>query len=302
MGDASPLTAARRPRARLVLAACLTALALAACGHSAPAAHTASAHVAGLHSVTIGVGGMTRTYLLDAPAGGGNHPRPLVLVYHGAEDTAAHTAASTDLAAVARRRHEIIAFLQGVDDTWNEGAGNTPARQAGADDVAFTRAVVGRIESGYRVDRARVAAVGFSNGALLADLLGCRLAAQVRLIVPVEGQLPVSVSPGCRPAQPVSVFEVHGTADASIPYGGGHFAGIGGGTTVLSAPAAAARWAALDRCSATASSTTHGSSTLAVYAGCADGAGVTLDTIHGGTHAWPPDIGELVADALDRKP
>jgi polyhydroxybutyrate depolymerase len=285
-----------------MVAACLSALALAACGHSAPAASSAQAtpQAAGLQTVSIRVGGMTRTFLLSAPAS--RKPSPLVLVYHGAGNTAAQTAQGTDLEAVARKKHEIVAFLQGVDDTWNEGAGNTPARQAGADDVAFTRAVVGRIESGHRVDRRRVAAVGFSNGALLVDLLGCRLAAQVRLIVPVEGQLPASVSPGCRPARPVSVFEVHGTADASIPYGGGHFAGIGGGTTVLSAPAAGARWAALDRCSATPSSTTQGSSTLAVYAGCAGGARVTLDTIHGGTHAWPSDIGELVADALDRTP
>jgi polyhydroxybutyrate depolymerase len=279
-----------------VVAACLSALALTACGHAAPVASTPAAHAAGLQTISLRVKGMTRTLLLDAPAS--SKPLPLVLVYHGAEETAAQTAGETDFATVAHRRHEIVAFMQGVDDTWNEGAGNTPARQAGADDVAFTRAAIRRIESAHRVARRRVAAAGFSNGALLVDLLGCRLAGEIDLVVPVEGQLPVSVSPGCRPARPVSVFEVHGTADASIPYRGGQFNGVGGGTTVLSAPAAARRWAALDRCHGPASSATRGRSTTTTYAPCASKARVTLDTIHGGTHAWPAVIGEIVARAL----
>jgi polyhydroxybutyrate depolymerase len=277
-------------------AVCLSTLVLAACGHAAPAASTPTAHAAGLKTISIQVQGKTRTLLLDAPPS--SKPLPLVLVYHGAEETAAQTAGETDFSAVAHRRHEIVAFMQGVDNTWNEGAGNTPARQAGTDDVAFTRAAIRRIEATHRVDRSRVAAAGFSNGALMVDLLGCRLAGQIDLIVPVEGQLPVSVSPGCRPARPVSVYEIHGTADASIPYGGGHFDGIGGGTTVLSAPAAVRRWAALDRCRGGSATHTAGSSTTLTYARCAGGARVALDTIHGGTHAWPGGIGELVAGAL----
>jgi polyhydroxybutyrate depolymerase len=276
-----------------VVAACLSALALTGCGHAAPVASTPTAHAAGLQTISLHVGGMTRTLLLQAPAG--RKRLPLVLVYHGAEESAAQTAGET---AVGRSRHEIVAFMQGVDDTWNEGAGNTPARQAGADDVAFTRAAINKIEADHRVDRTRVAAAGFSNGALLVDLLGCRLADRIDLIVPVEGQLPVSVSPSCRPARPVSVYEIHGTADASIPYGGGHFDGVGGGTTVLSAPAAARRWAALDRCRGHASSHTAGSATTLTYARCGRGTRVTLDTIHGGTHAWPGQIGEIVAGAL----
>jgi polyhydroxybutyrate depolymerase len=93
---------------------------------------------------------------------------------------------------------------------------------------------------------------------------------------------------------------VHGTADDSIPYGGGPFNGVGGGTTVLSAPAATARWASLNGCDATPTTTTDAGVRQTSYAGCRDGATVALRAIVGGGHEWPSDIGRLVADALTK--
>jgi polyhydroxybutyrate depolymerase len=291
MGDAPPL------RGIAMLAACLTTLALVACGHSthANAQAVPAAHPAGVRTESIEVGGMRRTFLLDVPAG--RTPMPLVLVYHGDQQTAVETETG-DWNGVAGQEHEIVAFLQGVDDTWNAGLNDNAAGNAGADDLAFTRAVLRRIEARYRVDKTRVAAVGFSDGAFLTDLIGCRLAGQVRLIMPMEGELPSSVSPNCRPSRPVSVYEVHATADPFVPYSGGHIDGDPTAPTVLSAPAAVARWAALDHCTAGPSSTNRGASTLKTWARCARGARVTLDTIHGGRHDWPPTVGEIVASAL----
>ena len=260
---------------------------------------SASGAASGDHVVTVQAAGRSRTMIVHLPLGTPKEPLPLVLVFHGAGDTAEGTAASTDFERVADQRGLIVAFLQGYQNTWNEGAGHTPAEVAGVDDVAFARAAVQTIEGMRSIDHERIAAVGFSNGALLADLLGCRMADMVRLIVPVSGPLPVSVSQSCRPSRPVSVFEVHGTADDSIPYGGGPFAGIGGGTTVLSAPDAVARWAALDGCDSHASQTSaSGGIRISAYTGCPAGISVQLRTVEGGGHAWPADIGELVAGAL----
>jgi polyhydroxybutyrate depolymerase len=262
---------------------------------------TTSSGPSGTSTVTITSQGRSRTFLLDAPSGAG--PHPLVLVFHGAEDTAAHTIAETDFSTLAAEKGWIIVYPQGFDDTWNEGAGNTPAHAAGVDDVFFTQQILRYVEAHYAVDRRRIAAVGESNGALLAELLGCRIASQLTLIVPIEGQLPTSFSPGCAPTRPVSVFEVHGTADASIPYGGGHFDGVGGGTTVLSAPASARRWAALDRCrTGSPSARASGSSTFTSYSGCGSGASVVLDTIHGGVHEWTPGIAVLVSGQFSANP
>ena len=241
-----------------------------------------------------------RDYLLYVPPGNTRkHRLPLVLVYHGALDTAAHASTETDLLSVARTRHNmILAFLQGYRNTWNEGAGHTPAEQAGINDVRFTTTVLHQIETRYYVDPRRVVATGLSNGALLTELLGCRLARQLTLIVPVEGQLPVSIASGCAPAVPIAVYEVHGTADQAIPYAGGKFDGVGGGTTVLSATASVARWAALDHCPGSPSSSRSGNVVLTTYSGCGNGVSVTLASIRGGQHAWPDGFGQTLVGAM----
>jgi polyhydroxybutyrate depolymerase len=255
----------------------------------------------GDHVVDVAVGGRSRSFILHVPPQPAAASRPLILVFHGAEDSDASTAQGTDFEQVADANGEVVAFLQGFEDTWNEGAGHTPAEQAHVNDVAFTAAAIAKIESLVPFDHQRIVAAGFSNGALMVEDLGCRLAQEVSLIVPVEGELPASVSATCDPARPVSVYEIHATADGVIPYGGGPFHGVGGGTTVLSAPASAARWAALDGCAQTptTSSPTSGIR-LTDYGGCRGRVTVRLRTIEGGAHQWTSDIGQLVTQALGR--
>ena len=288
----------RGARCFAVLGAAAAAVGLGACGAAAtvPGSALVPGHVApGDHTVYVTVGAMRRSLVLFVPPLPAAPGRPLILVYHGANDTASGTESSTDLRGVADRTGELVAFLQGYGNAWNEGAGHTPAERANVDDVAFTTAAIRRIESLVAFDHARIAAVGFSNGALMAEYLGCRLAGTLAAIIPVEGQLPVAVARTCLPSMPVGVYEVHGTADASIPYGGGHFNGIGGGTTVLSAPRSAAVWAHLDGCAAPRRTRAPSRGVrLTVYAGCRGSRTVVLRTVLGGAHQWPPDILSLI--------
>ncbi len=252
----------------------------------------------GVYDVTIQFPHRDRTLILDVPSGSDPRTRALVLVYHGALETAAGTIVATDFEQAAARAGYVVAFLQGYADTWNEGAGHTPAEQAGIDDVAFTRAAIAQLSRVVAFDHSRVVASGFSNGALMVQDLGCRLSAMIVAIVPVEGEIPTSVASTCHPSRPVTLYEVHATGDPAIPYGGGPFAGVGGGTTVDSATATAALWASLDGCAATPSQTTTPSRALTAYAGCRAGRRVTLESVAGATHEWAPDIGEIVARVI----
>ncbi len=321
-------------RGPLTLLAVLGGLLLTACGaradtgsvahrlttvaarHVAVPAARVSAGPAGTRRVTIRSGGHTRTFLVDAPAGGtGRHP--LVLVFHGTPDTARHTIAETDFEDVASQHHWIVVFPQGYGQSWDDGVGGTPAEHAAINDVRFTQQILRFMEARYRVDRRHVVAAGFSNGALLTQLLGCRLAGELSLAVPIEGQMWRALSPACRPSRPISVFEIHGTADTVLPYRGGTFQDI---PDLLPAPASAARWATLDRC-ATDSPTTRtiaaatspqdegpslitdeGASQITTYHGCAARTSVTLDTIDGGIHEWTPNIANIVLTAMRAHP
>jgi polyhydroxybutyrate depolymerase len=296
---------------RLAAAAGVGALALAllsACGSSAsPAQNTTGTTAApttmtpGDHVVDVAVGGRSRSFILHVPPQPATAHRPLILVFHGAEDSDVSTVQGTDFEQVADTHGEVVAFLQGYEDTWNEGAGHTPAEQAHVNDVAFTAAAISKIETLVTFDHQRIVAAGFSNGALMVEDLGCRLAGELSLIVPVEGELPASVSATCDPARPISVYEIHATADGVIPYGGGPFHGVGGGTTVLSAPASASRWAALDGCAPPPTTSSPASGVrLTGYSGCSGRVTVQLRTIEGGAHQWTSDIGLLVTEALAR--
>jgi polyhydroxybutyrate depolymerase len=263
-----------------------------------PRAAIASALNAGDHSESLTWGGLVRTYVVHVPPGPAATRRPLILVYHGANDTALNTITETDFEQVADHTGDVVVFLQGYRDTWNEETGHTPAAQAHVDDVGFTRAVLRALTSLVAYDPRRVAATGISNGALMVETLGCRLAGQLRLIVPVEGELARAVSPSCAPSRPLNVYEIHGTADPSIPYSGGVFQGVGGSVSVLSAHASVARWARLDGCRHGPVAHAAAGVTLSVYSSCRSGVNVTLRTIIGGVHAWGANIGELVSSAL----
>jgi polyhydroxybutyrate depolymerase len=205
----------------------------------------------------------------------------------------------TGLLSIAEQRHKmIVAFLQGYEDTWNDDAGDPPAEAANVNDIAFTTTVLRTIETRYHVDRRRVVATGLSNGAILDELLGCRVAADLTLIVPVEGQLAPTFSNSCRPQSPISVYEIHATADPVIPYAGGTFAGDGGPVTVLSAPASAARWAALDHCAPKGSKAPTADGELTRYQRCRSGVTVTLDTTAGDQHAWPAGFGQTLVKVI----
>ena len=279
-----------------MLVACITALVLAACGqsalHAAPRDHTLRGQ-----KISIRIQGVKRTFVLDAPAS--TAPLPLALVFHGDSQTALQTETG-DWNGVAAAEHLIIAFPQGVGESWNAGDGPNPATRAGVNDVAFAKAVIRRVESSHNVDKARVAAIGFSDGAFLTDLIGCRMAGQVHLIMPMEGQLLSSTSATCHPEKPLSVFQVNATADPAVAYRGGP---VDRGPTVLSAQASSARWAALDRCAgATATSRHFEGQTDTTRTHCAGGMTVTLDTIRGGDHDWPPGAGTIAATAIRHLP
>jgi polyhydroxybutyrate depolymerase len=262
----------------------------------------------GLTTLTVTAGGLVRTYLLYVPPGdSAGHRLPLVLVYHGAYDTAANIANETGLLTLAEQRHNmIVAFLQGYEDSWNDDAGDPPAEAHHVDDVAFTKAVLAQVESSHFVDMRRVVATGISNGAIFVELLGCRAAADLTLTVPVEGQMAPTFSRSCRLSKPMSVYEIHATADPAIPYGGGTFGGYGGPVTVLSAHASVARWAQLDKCGTAPSTTRTPGNVFTKYTGCRSGVTVTLRTVEGGAHVWPPgfatSLSRLVASLPSTTP
>ena len=242
------------------------------------------------------IGGLTRRFALRLPREAGDRADgdlPLVVVLHGnhPEASGAQMRDWTGFDVQGDTWGFAVAYPDGHGGCWADGRGVTTADEAGVDDVAFLRAVIGwsAEEHGTTGDRAVVA--GISNGAFMAHRMGVDAGDQVAVLAAVAGGLPASLR-DVTPAYAVSALLIHGTADAVSPIEGGwsRHRGPDGelrGRT-LSLAETADFWRAADRCPPGPGGTraTEFSSRTAVTGGVA-GTQVVTWTVTGGGHTWP---------------
>jgi polyhydroxybutyrate depolymerase len=257
-------------------------LVLAACGGSSHPNASGVPEPAVQHR-RLDVGGLTRTYRLYVPLSlDRSKPAPLVLVLGGVGNSADSMVGATGFDRAADAGGFIVAYADGVNNTWNAGYCCLLGAPSGPDDVTFLIRVVDDVGASQKVDAARVFAVGVSAGAMMAYRLGCERADRIAGVGSVAGAM---ILDDCHPSQPVAVVELHGTADQLVPYDGGDTAG---GATQPSppTPAVVGRWADLDRCPAPPATQAQGPVTISTWTGCAAGTSVKLLTVAGGGHVW----------------
>lgn len=262
----------------------------------------------------IDVGGVSRTYLLHEPAGvAPGVSVPALIVFHGAGADAVKAERVTGFTADANDDGFLVAYPNGTpanaidgELAWNAGACCGLPRVDDVDDVAFVMAMIAELVAEYSVDPERVFLAGFSNGGMLSYRLACEYGNAFAGIAVVGGAL--NYTP-CEPPTPVSVLIVHGTTDATVPYGGGptndNTAARFGQWNNTSVEFATEFWLDNDRCESDAVSTSQDTLALDSYLDCALGSRVQVATIAGGTHTWPRlessgvDASELILEFFD---
>ncbi|MBP6707133.1 MAG: alpha/beta fold hydrolase [Achromobacter sp.] len=267
----------------------------------ASAAHGASGDPAP-RAVDVGAGGASRSILLAGETAG-DHARPLILALHGGGSNARAFAAETGLAAAAAERGFVVAFLEGSGTTpgartFNSGAccGHAQANQI--DDVDYARRVVATLAAQGLADPARVYAVGFSNGGMMAYRLAAQAPELVAGVAVVSGTLDIDPALA-RVAKPV--LHIHGTVDPYVPYAGGVGAKATTAKPRLAVEAALETWARLG-CGGASRPVARRTESLPDAAGdgtrverreygCAGAPPAVLYVIDGGGHAWPSGRG-----------
>jgi polyhydroxybutyrate depolymerase len=174
---------------------------------------------------------------------------PLVVLLHGYTGSAADAEGYFTLTAESERRGFLYAMPDGTRDPkgdrfWNATEACCDFYHTGVDDSGYLHRLLTTVKSSYSVDPDRVYLIGHSNGGFMAYRMACEHAAEITAIVSLAGAA-ANDPARCAPARPVSVLQIHGTADETIRFGGGTI----GGQPYPSAVATLGLWRRLDGCS-----------------------------------------------------
>lgn len=221
----------------------------------------------------------------------GTRDYPLVVAVHGFTSSGRDTDGVLRLTRQAERDGFLLVTPDGTRNPdrvpyWNV-APQTCTRAPCPDDGAYLVGLVDAMKTRYRVDAGRVYLLGISNGALMSYRLACDAADVFTAIASLAGATPLDAA-SCMPARPVSVLEIHGDADANVPFAGRE--GVLRGTLE-----SVQEWAGRDGCDVTMpemgepfdlDTTIDGDETTVTrYAtGCMAGTDVELWTTSGGDH------------------
>ena len=193
------------------------------CGAS-PSARPAVCDSTSAGPCSLSVNGVARRYYVVRPAD--YDPRiayPLVFAWHYSSSTAeallppATNYESAFYGVQPNFTEAIYVAPQGLPLT--DGGTDYAWANTGGEDVAFSRAMVARIESGLCVDETRVFATGISYGGAMANVLGCEAPDVFRAIGVMSGWLYLANGQKCRPGA-VRAWITHGTADTAANISG----------------------------------------------------------------------------------
>ncbi len=179
----------------------------------------------GLQPASVESGGLTRTYWLHVPPNlPKGKPVPLVVIYHGSGSDGERMERFTNFSKLADEHGFIAVYPDAFEENWNDGRAATSilAQAKDVDDVAFTGAVLDAIARDHHVDPKRIYATGFSNGGIFVHLLAAKMAPRFAAIASVSGGIAEPIAPAFKPANPLSIFIMHGTKDPFVPFEGGN--------------------------------------------------------------------------------
>jgi polyhydroxybutyrate depolymerase len=269
---------------------CLAALLLMALGatpdtYAQQAPLGGCAPTPGVSEQQIRSGPGSRLYRLFIPPDHAT-PVPLVLDLHGSGGNAEGQARTSRLEVLAADEGFAVATLEAdTSRRWN-----VPVTDR-ADDVAYVADVIAHVGTFACINASRVYATGFSGGARMTSLLGCRLNDRFAAIAPVAGLR----WPGPCPGRSLPVLTFHGLDDRQNPYDG-HAEGRGA-EWEESVPEALAGWAEHNGCdSGVIVEDPEGPLSTMHYEGCDSGAEVRMVRIDGLGHTWPRE--EIDATAV----
>lgn len=232
-------------------------------------------------------GGISRDYRIYIPASyTGSTSVPLLLNLHGYGSDATQQEAYGDFRAIADTANFIIAHPNGTFDGsfkryWNSYGFTT------VDDLGFLSALIDTVDALYNIDLDRVYSTGMSNGGIMSYFLSCNLSSRITAVASVTGSMTYAMKSACGANHPTPTMQIHGTADAVVPYSGN--------SAFIPMDSVISYWVNYNACNSSAvltnvpnTNTTDGcTATRYDYTNGTSGSKVAFYKITGGGHSWP---------------
>lgn len=236
-------------------------------------------------------GGLTRTFLYYLnEAAEANAPSALILVLHGGGGSGRQVSSLGFTELAHKADHGVIVVYPDGIEGWNDG--RELGWRKGVDDTGFLTSLIEHFREQYPIEKVFV--TGVSNGGIMSFALGCLAADQIDAIAPVIGGLAKNLAPTCKPARPLPVLSVVGTADRLVPFEGGTVAFNRG--EIVSAAETITLWRKVNGCPEESSREQLSKQRLrgiTVYrelstaGNCTSGKPVIWYILDGGGHEWP---------------
>lgn len=237
---------------------------------------------------TLNYGGVTREYRLYVPAiYNAATPVPLVFNLHGYGSNMQQQEFYGNFQPIADTANFIIVHANGRLDGTGTRFWNTFGSSTTVDDLGFLVALLDDISANYSIDQDRVYSTGMSNGGFMSYDLACFRSSRFAAIASVTGTMIAPRFSTCACTHPMPVMQIHGTADATVPYaGGGGFVAI---ETMVE------YWRNFNNCATTPTVTQVPNTNITdgctaeqiVYSGGNAGSTVEFFKVTGGGHTWP---------------
>ena len=164
-------------------------------------------------------------------------------------------------------------YPQGHLNSWNLG---TEASKA--DDVAFINLIIKELENYNNLNMNKIYAIGTSNGSAMVNKLAIQTS-HFKAIAPIVSQLMESM-PILENTKPVSIFQINGAKDSTIPIDGG----IAFGHNFLDALKSAELWASNFECNFPAEVRLINGDTQYLFTACNNNKEVKYLRIENGGH------------------
>lgn len=158
---------------------------------------------------------------------------PLVLLLHGYMANKDFMNYWTGYGAQVEKRQFVLVIPNGLKDShglhyWNASPACCDFDHRNNDDVHYLKSLIDEAITKYPIDKTRIFVVGHSNGAFMAQTMGCTYSDTITGVISFAGELAPKES--CNYVKPISMLQIHAEDDKTI-----HIEGVINGYDTLAA-------------------------------------------------------------------